>query len=67
MNNAIHPARGTDTELSSDFSGNRETVIVVGIGGCISFELYEHVNGREYYEGRTVDGKYARDWLVAAE
>ena len=53
----IHPLRGDDTEMSSDFSGTRETVLVIGIGGCVSFEMYEHARGAEHYEGRTNDGK----------
>lgn len=53
--------------MSSEFNGNREVALVIGIGGCVSFEFYEHANGREIYEGRTNDGRYAREWLEAAE
>lgn len=63
----MHTLRGSDTELGSSFHGTREVATVVGIGGCISFELYEHVGNGEAYEGRTVDGQYAMDWLRAAE
>lgn len=63
----IHTARLDDVEMSSQINGTREVALVSGIGGCISFELYETVRGVEYYEGRTVDGKQAYSWLDAAE
>lgn len=65
--NAIHRISIDDVELSSETSGTREVALVSGIGGCISFELYETAAGVEHYEGRTTDGKYAREWLEAAE
>jgi hypothetical protein len=63
----IHPLRGSDVEMSSTRNGAREVALVSGIGGCISFELYEIVRGAEHYEGRTNDGRYAREWQEAAE
>ena len=67
MNTIQHPVRGNDVELSSETSGTREVALVSGVGGCISFELYEVLGGTEHYEGRTNDGRYAREWLEAAE
>jgi hypothetical protein len=64
----IHPMRpSTDVELGSDYNGTREVVRVSGIGGSISFELYETACGEEHYEGRTNCGRYASEWLQAAE
>jgi len=63
----IHALRIDDVELSSQINGTREVALVSGIGGCISFEFYENVGGKEYYEGRTTDGHEARNWLDAAE
>ena len=63
----MHNIRIDDVEMSSQISGTREVAMVSGIGGCISFEFYETVRGVEYYEGRTVDGLEARNWLDAAE
>ncbi len=65
--NWIHPLRIDDVEMSSKTNGTREVALVCGVGGCISFELYETARGVEHYEGRTNDGKYAYEWLDAAE
>lgn len=67
MTNAAPAIRIDDVELSSRFSGNREVALVCGLGGTVIFEMYEHSPKGEHYEGRTCDGKYARDWLDSAE
>lgn len=65
MNTETVPAiKMNDTELSSQINGTREVALVsCAPGGQIVFELYEG----EAYEGRTLDGRYAQEWLEAAE